>query len=71
MELKRKRGPRKAPRCSGPVWDIPSWTAGLGIGYSTYFTLDPKPEHVTLGKNLVRIVESPADYARRVGKAAA
>jgi predicted DNA-binding transcriptional regulator AlpA len=63
-----QRGPRRAPQACGPVvWDVPAWCAQLGIGRSTFYTLEPKPKAIRIGK-LCRVIEAPSEYTRRIAE---
>lgn len=52
------------------LWSIPAWCSQFGCSEVFYYSLDPGPRTVRFGKRLVRIVESPAGYAERIGSAA-
>jgi hypothetical protein len=50
------------------IWSIPSWCQQFGCSEPSYYALDPKPHQVKINR-LVRITESPADYAERMRQA--
>jgi hypothetical protein len=47
------------------AWNIPEWSAALDLGRSTFYTLKIRPRCIKVGKRTL-VVESPADYARRI-----
>jgi hypothetical protein len=57
---------RKRPEAAGNgVWDLRPWCDQFGIAISTYYTLKAKPRSTRVGR-LLKIIESPADYAQRI-----
>jgi hypothetical protein len=57
---------RKRPEAAGNgVWDLRPWCDQFGIALSTFYTLKTKPRSTRVGR-LLKIIESPADYAQRL-----
>jgi hypothetical protein len=61
-------GSRSRPEAAGNgVWDLRPWCDQFGIAISTYYTLKDRPRSTRVGR-LLKIIESPADYARRIAE---
>ena len=57
---------RKRQEAAGNgVWDLRPWCDQFGIAISTYYTLKDKPRSTRVGR-LLKIIESPADFAQRI-----
>ena len=50
------------------LWSIPAWCAQYGCSAPYYYKLVIRPREVKIGR-LVRVTESPRDYAERARRA--
>lgn len=67
VEKKRyERGPNR-PKTAAGVWTIKAWTAAANLGFSTWWTIDPRdrPHLITVGRS-IQILESPEAWRSRM-----
>lgn len=65
--MQKYPNPAKLAHIEKSGYSVPIWTAAVGIGRATFYTLPPdaRPESVTVGARRI-IIEPPAAWLKRM-----